>query len=844
MSNEIEKLQNRKAIENFMKDNETWWVPPDTLKEFLDDSVLKRSAARNPNLPLSIMQQLYEGDELKLQLAENPGTPFYILNGFLLFDQDVEVRKKIVSGKNIPTHLIGFVVDDWYTGVRGSAASNTNAPLSVLKKLAKDSDASVRIEVAKNPTTPLAILEDLSRDSDADVVEAVAENPNASADLKMALFDSLKKNREAKIASTISKIQYSDTKARERIAESSEYPEVLDVLANDAEESVIREVAKNKHASQETLIRLHDVRTEGGIFAGGQPVYGEELGSNPSTPPDVLAEIADSYLSELQIAVAGNESAPITALEKLGHKWSDESVKAAVARNAFTPVNVLAELAQDRSVEVKTAVAKNASTPVNVLAELAKDPSFDVKTAVADNKATTADILQLLAGDPELVANDSNKKLAHALILKKKLPIETRMSLFNLLDGEVALQALELAGDLDTPPELLRKIGSSYHGHVFHDDVMMLVAANPSTPSDVLEKLAHNPSNTYVSIVAMNPSAPASLLSGIYKNFKGSPISALSINPSTPPEILESLAVESMAEDGDKDICWNIVGNPSTPGSVIEMIYRQKETNPIDVAGENNNRSNEDEIAPSFVWRIIKHPNLPDSVYEEILHRHSVFMGMQLASQDSTSESLLKQLAKEDDADVRWFVALNPSTSDDVLEELSNDQEEAIASHARNRLHPVVENELPNNSGNASALNASSGQAAPSVQSGPSVQQATTAQAASYAPPTQAPVASQTPISPNAAQSNSPTSANVQNPYAGQGQTPQTSFDNAGATSDADKDKTLWLTIGLGILSFLLPLVGLILYFVWRKSNPDRSNTILGFAAFGFLFSLGVSFFT
>lgn len=42
--------------------------------------------------------------------------------------------------------------------------------------------------------------------------------------------------------------------------------------------------------------------------------------------------------------------------------------------------------------------------------------------------------------------------------------------------------------------------------------------------------------------------------------------------------------------------------------------------------------------------------------------------------------------------------------------------------------------------------------------------------------------------------------------------------------------------LGFGVLSFVIPVVGLVLFFVWRKSNPKRAKVIMWSAIAGFIF--------
>ena len=64
---------------------------------------------------------------------------------------------------------------------------------------------------------------------------------------------------------------------------------------------------------------------------------------------------------------------------------SDWEVRAKVAENPSTPADVLSELAKDSDCDVRCFVARNPSTPIDVLTELAKDSDYDVSRYAACN---------------------------------------------------------------------------------------------------------------------------------------------------------------------------------------------------------------------------------------------------------------------------------------------------------------------------------------------------------------------------------------------------------------------------------------------------------------------------
>lgn len=71
---------------------------------------------------------------------------------------------------------------------------------------------------------------------------------------------------------------------------------------------------------------------------------------------------------------------------RLAAKDSSRLVRTAVARNMFTPTDVLVSFYEnDKSTSIREALAKNISTPVSILVELSDDPRKMIWRACFDN---------------------------------------------------------------------------------------------------------------------------------------------------------------------------------------------------------------------------------------------------------------------------------------------------------------------------------------------------------------------------------------------------------------------------------------------------------------------------
>ena len=94
-----------------------------------------------------------------------------------------------------------------------------------------------------------------------------------------------------------------------------------------------------------------------------------KLAGNPSTPEDVLRDLAQD--------------------EYWGVRWR-------VAKNSSTSLGILRDLAKDGSASVRATVAENPSTPVDVLRALAKDEHWGVRESVAKHPKASSKLLVML----------------------------------------------------------------------------------------------------------------------------------------------------------------------------------------------------------------------------------------------------------------------------------------------------------------------------------------------------------------------------------------------------------------------------------------------------------------
>lgn len=111
----------------------------------------------------------------------------------------------------------------------------------------------------------------------------------------------------------------------------------------------------------------------------------EDMGSrwavakNHFTPIDVLMKLADDKINLVRALVATNPNTPVSILQKL---FSDEKiVRDGLSGNPNTPNKLLSVLANDSDKMVRLRVAENPSTPKEILISMLEDSDFNVAKA-------------------------------------------------------------------------------------------------------------------------------------------------------------------------------------------------------------------------------------------------------------------------------------------------------------------------------------------------------------------------------------------------------------------------------------------------------------------------------
>lgn len=448
------------------------------------------------------------------------GTTITAISLFNAGCTSAKTRASNAEYEHDPQKLASYAKDKSYL-VRGVVASNKSTPGELLAQLANDEKQYVKELVVMNKRTPPEILHRLVASFDAEQLYAVAYKMASSddyfeSDIDRQLGRHIDSNALDRIA----------VKSKKALSESRSHDE------EDRQYKILAFVAMNAKTPATTLRDL--LNTEIAFWVR------ELVAKNPNTPRDTIELLLhDETYSVVNAAIVN----PNIAQETLERLLSDPKHQFLAASNPSIPSSTLIQLASSNVEEIRMGVASNKGTPGNVLAALAQDNAKGVRIEIAGNEHTPPEALALLAQD--------NDKYVRANIAgNEHTPKETLAALAK--DQEKYVR-IKVAGNKNSPPDSLRLLHENYGSDV--DDsyarysVNEVLAANPSTPSDVLIALLAlpNPSGTMLSSLMGNENAPEKVRATARTQYE-------SRTEGVPIRYFPPATVQSSGKDGG-DIC-------------------------------------------------------------------------------------------------------------------------------------------------------------------------------------------------------------------------------------------------------------------------------------------------
>lgn len=189
--------------------------------------------------------------------------------------------------------------------------------------------------------------------------------------------------------------------------------------------------------------------------------------------------------------------------------------------------------------------------------------------------------------------------------------------------------------------------------------VLYNLAANPSTPLDILEKLSKEEDERIRELVASNPSTPSEILS-------------------------------ELAQDPSKSVVVNAVANPNTPEDIVLEVLptlnprRYKQILEFNTLPESVLKFFTSDIE-NLVYAgpaIFRQPNITTDMLVNAYEKYADFLDSdglkEIALNRKATPAILRDMAKNSNATLRSYVSENPNTPPDALLTLAEDENELL----------------------------------------------------------------------------------------------------------------------------------------------------------------------
>jgi hypothetical protein len=506
--------------------------------------LVRRAIAASPSLPagVAITLALDLDRDVRAAVAANPFAPADVV-ALLRSDDDSIVRDACPAGAVAEvgraeierleqngergrvlaaaqanagrTRLARLALDpDWK--VRQACARNPTAPPAVLSRLAGDGDRDVRAAVAGNPTAALAVRKRLATDGDDLVRAAVAATSRDTATLRLFAHETDSTVRAAALGNdhlgddlVLTFIRSGDTIVR-RVA-ATRAGLTIDALAElvETDDDEVRLALLRRPDFPEGMVaRLLPTNPE---LAGGVGLlvrHPEQLASEKIVAlaaaaawvipvivdrtdlPGVVRALGASpqwRLRQQAAEAAGADN--VTLLRRLSAD-PDHDVRQAVARNSFTPADIVNRLTTDDSVLVRRAVLQRPDVPSASVIRLTEDDDAEVRSTALSHPSCPVDL------SAEQRALDEGRTVPFAVLrsaasgaMPRSLavahhPSATARLLAGLAKDDFWQVREAVAGNANTSVVILTRLAADSDR-----DVRRAVAAHAKTPTSVLDSL-------------------------------------------------------------------------------------------------------------------------------------------------------------------------------------------------------------------------------------------------------------------------------------------------------------------------------------------------------------------
>jgi len=477
---------------------------------------IENALAENPNTPAEVLTGLANNPKLTkkamylIELHKN--TPPDVLNRLAeKAEKEVEEKLKEASDPNTQIErLKKLAEEDENYSVLNAIINNENAPKKI-KKLAKERkekliginriEVELRIALAHNENIDVETIRNyLSKDPEAEVKLALTENPKTPSDvlteIKNYAIEALKNSNNKK------DLKYYDI-LKEVALHNNTLPEDLEELAkypNDIVKGRVLVNLLNRKIGEDIVAELEEDEI---LKYFGKVVRSIILHDNPLKK--VLEEVKNAEKSEYVMELVGYCLLPDNNIQiKLEEYWDfvkfDGSVflNKVLAEMQKTPVEILEELANEKSKTIRAYVAGNSKTLPETLMKLVEQPEIEIKINVSKNKNTPSEALTKLKNySIEAIKKSKNKKnleknieiLEGVAKNKNTRKEDLRDLLANFLNKENKEMISTIISNINMPQEDLEALANFLNKE--NKEMISTIISNINMPQEDLEALAN-----------------------------------------------------------------------------------------------------------------------------------------------------------------------------------------------------------------------------------------------------------------------------------------------------------------------------------------------------------------
>lgn len=689
-----------------------------------DDDEVRCAVARNPATPLDVLMTIARSSdwEPREALAWNPASTAAVLSELAkASDQllELDLLTAVAARRATPTPTLAMLAKSVYEEIREAAQASlaeraagrhsAHVPATSPSKLAALAEADelwVRAAVAGNPSTPARVLSQFPANSDLSILQGLACNRASPASVQQRAFDGLARRGGAALLRQIIGSSACPGELR-RLASARLWWLELTAITKRMPRAARPSLPPMPDNDQ--LVTMHREECELVLADPAKSRVARLLGVDATQVLSVADEVAESAgmspLLAVRLRGLCHRKVTILALTRRLRStvWSE---RMAVARNRYTPANLIGVLTKDphalvaRQAQATQALKARNATPLGVapgandLSSLTNEIAARMRHGTRPWEVEGTPWWAALNWRDRYSAGVSADALrrgeaASAHLAGQSEPGSRRAALDALMD-ELAVDGIEyvckaVATRVNAPASIFRILAADAAAVVRAE-----VARNASVPAAWLELLAADTETSVRLTIASRADVPATALARLADDREASVRLAVARNSASSAKTLAHLA-----RDREARTRTAVAANSETPNVALEILARDsvvavrlavaKRTGASAtirriLAKDPNERVRKEAVFAAGqstpIWSTSG--RTPRHVLETMATSPDPSKRMRVATVHEAPSALLEQLAADPDASVRKAVARNPRIPEGALELLSRDPDVAV----------------------------------------------------------------------------------------------------------------------------------------------------------------------